>query len=439
MRPSRTAKLVWILGPMFCVIAIVAYVSWGPRKPTIVTATRAEIWAVLPPELRVELHPEDKAAVARFKKLDSIAKSIDPRIAMQAQVDQSAGRLKRSKAIHQLWQSHPHFLTDLTALLEAGPIQRTSSKSGSEFNPDESFLAVARMLSTGAKERAQLGDFQSSSRMLRGGTNLADRLLSASVNYESYLDAVLVEGISSGAVANVLSTPVIPDSAIEPILSSLPPAPKQDEYLAAAIQGEFQRNTLKELSDPKFIRDLDVPGNYDAIETAQMLGRAIAVEIANARRPLSQFDFSAERKIVEQKADLPKRPLSSAPALARIRYGLQMSNIRNSLGREFMLNSTLAGPNFVEVSEAWRAERELLRIRLAARIYRASHGSQLPATTSGLVPILGVWPLDPYNGKPMIYDRNKELAYSVGPRLVDEGGTSSNPSKVEAHRVSLKL
>ena len=49
-------------------------------------------------------------------------------------------------------------------------------------------------------------------------------------------------------------------------------------------------------------------------------------------------------------------------------------------------------------------------------------GGKLPATAEGFIPMLGAWPKDPYNGKPMIYDARTEKVYSVGQNLIDDGG-----------------
>ena len=71
----------------------------------------------------------------------------------------------------------------------------------------------------------------------------------------------------------------------------------------------------------------------------------------------------------------------------------------------------------------WRARREAARVLLATILYRRDHGGQLPEKLSNVVPkYLAAVPLDPFNGKPMLYDARKEVVYSVGQNLVDDGG-----------------
>ena len=80
------------------------------------------------------------------------------------------------------------------------------------------------------------------------------------------------------------------------------------------------------------------------------------------------------------------------------------------------------------------------RVFLASRVYRAAHGGTLPATTAGFLPLVGAWPQDPYNGKPMIYNAKTEKVYSVGENLVDDGGDFGiDLSKSLDIGISLKL
>ncbi|MFX8466415.1 hypothetical protein ABTL61_19425, partial [Acinetobacter baumannii] len=88
----------------------------------------------------------------------------------------------------------------------------------------------------------------------------------------------------------------------------------------------------------------------------------------------------------------------------------------NSMGRSFAASS---GPldNLAELSCRNRALRDCLRVLLASIVYRSEHGGALPATSQGLVLLLGAWPQDPFSGRPMIYNPKKEVVYSVGKDL----------------------
>ena len=63
------------------------------------------------------------------------------------------------------------------------------------------------------------------------------------------------------------------------------------------------------------------------------------------------------------------------------------------------------------------------RLGVALECYRRRHG-RTPATLEGLVPeILDAVPRDVFDGEPLRYDAHRCAIYSVGPDLIDEGGS----------------
>jgi len=163
----------------------------------------------------------------------------------------------------------------------------------------------------------------------------------------------------------------------------------------------------------------------------------------NARRPLSQFDRTAMDQLAREGRGLPadvdpEKSDGISKKWDEFKYKFLMNNTRNSLGRKLMSNGLLVDSAEIEVSDKWRANRDLIRILLASRIYQATHSGHLPSTTSGFLSILGAWPTDPFNGKPMIYKPKLAMAYSVGLNLVDDGGAISGGWKSKDIGVLLK-
>jgi len=68
---------------------------------------------------------------------------------------------------------------------------------------------------------------------------------------------------------------------------------------------------------------------------------------------------------------------------------------------------------------------------MALKAYELEHGA-LPETLDALTPdIIESIPADPFDGKPMRYDSERRIVYSVGEDLEDQGG-SELPSRLEA-------
>jgi hypothetical protein len=87
-----------------------------------------------------------------------------------------------------------------------------------------------------------------------------------------------------------------------------------------------------------------------------------------------------------------------------------------------MFSQHFSGDSADDLSCRWRTLRNATRVFLATRVYRAAHGGALPSNPQALLPLLGAWPIDFYDGKPMRYDAKKEVVYAVGKNLVDDGG-----------------
>jgi hypothetical protein len=69
------------------------------------------------------------------------------------------------------------------------------------------------------------------------------------------------------------------------------------------------------------------------------------------------------------------------------------------------------------------------QITLAIRRYTIKHGT-LPDGPDDLVPLyLKLWPLDPFDGKPFRYSKEKGIIYAVGSDFKDHGGSDIIPSQ----------
>lgn len=463
MQRSSKTTLLWVWLWVLAGIGLLAAAVWKSTQPTIQGAPIAEIRAVLPRELLTEPTPPDRAAEHRFQEVESIALRLDANEVLQVcelatkQTGVASGRddgLRRR--IHSIFQANPGILQRLRSLLKRGPLAYPQDRSTEAALDEFRVFAFTRLLTAGVLTYAHQDQFQASIDMLDLTTLLDDRLMASGGTTLSYETLLVAEAQAIATVASVVMTPGIPASSCRHILAALRPSPYPDEYLANAIRRDFDLIELPCLPDPKSERAmiaLGIParqrseaisrmvGNYDAIETAKALGIATVVEIKNARRPISEFDESAHRMLA--RLEIPDRPNTTGKAgplkaLLDRAYVLKMNRIPNSLGRQCFLFGSHALSLFERISDGWRTTRDLVRISLAARIYRGDHGGRLPPTTDGFLPLLGAWPKDPYNGKPMVYRPDRAIAYSVGPGLVDTGGTIGDPRKLQVTGILLK-
>jgi len=100
----------------------------------------------------------------------------------------------------------------------------------------------------------------------------------------------------------------------------------------------------------------------------------------------------------------------------------------NAQGQDLVLSIESYLLQTVEYSFIHRAHHELLRTRVALERYRLDHGTW-PPDLAALVPgYLDAVPLDPIDGKPLRYDLESRLLYSIGDNLIDEQGVAPDHS-----------
>jgi hypothetical protein len=194
------------------------------------------------------------------------------------------------------------------------------------------------------------------------------------------------------------------------------------------------------------------------------MSKAALIAMLNVRKPFNKVDNSYFGQLQRDANEILKQALqrdyqgpykelelrtvwsrtldqvnpSNTPTANSASLRSSLKNIHNCLGR--MQLGELPYDTLPSISSSWRVTRDLTRILLASRIYRAAHRGKLPDSTLGFVPILGGWPIDAYNGKPFIYLPKQEKVYGVGQDLVDHGGDvhNNNPYGKDAG-ISLKM
>lgn len=111
---------------------------------------------------------------------------------------------------------------------------------------------------------------------------------------------------------------------------------------------------------------------------------------------------------------------AAVPRDTRARWGHCLSG--NSLGFEF---AAYWQKNIVDISTLYwaaQANLHLFRVRVTMERHRLDHGAW-PDDLGELVPAyLDALPPDPFDGRPLRYDRAKRVVYSIGPDLRDNRG-----------------
>jgi len=462
-------------------IAACGFVLWTAFHPKIQLATEAEIRAVLPKELLIEA-PVDRLAQERYKELLALIGSLDkvkvdqllesrlallvkPKTPGAPPLTSSVSTLSASEQYaeaRRLWSSAPSLSSQVSDLLNAGPLQVTTDNSGGKpSSADESRVkSIISTLTVTAELATDCGDFNRSTEMLSLAVRLDARMLPSGGTLMDHLNDAFYDSITMRAIRHAVENPNFPPENCRRILNLVSPAPVRDVFTAQAIRTDFQKNLKFLALDPRtrageWGNSIDssgvsahvepFSGTYDAIETAKIWGDETLAQIANTAKPFAMFDQSSDVMAKQLVGNLPKtvgpeRPEGIDKWKDKLRYRFQMDNGHNTIGRIFLNAAHWSRKGIIEASCRWRANRDETRVFLASRIFRASHHGQLPESVDGFRPLIGEWPMDPFNGQKLIYDPKEEKAYSVGPNLIDDkGDIGLSPGGGKDMGISLKL
>jgi len=447
---KRRTLVVSLLAGILCAVA-----AWRYVHPRIQTATWRQVEAVVPNQL-LETDVRDYPAEGRLNDAYLAVQPFDTKEMSNVTGSHWAeGQTKWMRYADTIWNDG-RFLKILK-VLDSGPIHLLPPELRAQGqahvalrDPNElqsKFKLIAKGLSDSVSLYRENGDYIQARFCLNALIRLDERTWTLHGNILQFYGAASIDSLTSRTIENFARDPLTPVGDCSDLLRTFKAPPLIDTLLAQCIRTEFQQVILPMLPDPfKDFTDLrqsqdDISQQadptslafkttYDAVATSTILGRIYEIEMANALRPLSQFNDAAER--IERKAGvgLPSRPPLEELSQANrqwefLKYRIATYNTKNFYGR-LMISLTHDDRNLVDRSDYCRAMRNAVRILLATRIYRSSHGGSLPKDEHELVPYLGVWPTDPFDGRPFRYSHFHKVAYSIGRNLKDDGGILTN-------------
>ena len=262
-----------------------------------------------------------------------------------------------------------------------------------------------------------------------------------------YMTAYLVDKAALQTAVECARNRWLSRNDLARITDEIPPLADNDPVLADAEREELQRELFRPrlgvaTIGPELFKATDNDdvrlaqyGNFDAPQTARMLAKACAADIANDLRPWSRQDnrYSAEFEMMV--ANLPELPSDSedgsarayAPAIRALKYRIAMNQVPNSLGLSMFIRARPLGVALRRISIGLSCCHELARTLLATCAYRADHGGRSPSSLAELIKgnYLKSMPIDRFSGGALLYAAKLGMAYSVGQNLKDDGGVVS--------------
>ena len=435
MRRLAQSKVTRRLATTLLPLVILGYFALQLMTPTIKLATRAQVEALLPPDLLAKT-PVDKAAQSRLSEILEIQRTLDSssRSEVEAEKTKTHGRLSAKTPGRPLTVAE---VDQLDRIVRTGPLQSTAAVKGNDI-----FL-VGRLLeglSSTAFACQRRGDNRGLARCLLVSIKICDQLVASELGM---FTQVIGDRSTLQTIRDIGRNPSTTQGVCATLLAALHPSQKEDPALASSQREQFQMLILPSLPNPYFDykeSDSDADDSssdfpkfrfwktsYEAVETTRAFGQLVTAMMANSKRFYRDYDDTADRIIEKARVSLPTNP---DPMKTRIwerwwentKYRVAVNMASNLMGKWMISLKGDSGRTEMQISLHHRSLRDDLRVLLASRLYRFSHNGLLPSRYQELIPYLGQWPTDLDDGKPMKYNRAKEVVYSVGTQLRDDGG-----------------
>jgi hypothetical protein len=327
--------------------------------------------------------------------------------------------LKRNEAALALWEQGiacPHVqVPEVTGLLDKIPYV-------------EGFFEMARLLGVRALAHGKRGDFQEAfddtMRLVRFG----HRLESAKGSLVPYLVGAGTKSIGLKRMRNLLGESTLSANRLCRYAADLAAYPADMQGLTDAFRVEYvvQVNTVEDLRSGKFgLSGLRRTGSVQQDRpsaTKRLLWRMAQKPVFKPNRTKRLFADTCRQMVRNAPKHFKEVPRFELPFSQSDWLGHVLS--RNPVGRMVYCMLVPALENMLKLKCHQNAGHAATRILLAMKAHQQEKG-KLPQTLTGLVPhYLDAVPLDDFDGKPMRYDPQKKVIYSIGEDLSDDGGTT---------------
>ncbi|MFO8015173.1 MAG: hypothetical protein R6X20_17960 [Phycisphaerae bacterium] len=301
--------------------------------------------------------------------------------------------------------------------------------NGQEFFAIMGFLRLADLLRVLSWAHAKAGEPQravdTALKMLR----LAHGAEASGAGSTHYLVALTLRLQALGQLRQLAVTSALSAEGCRAAAAELASLPQTDEALQRALLTDyrFAAQTFPQMSDADSLpwRNMGFGGEhwthnlltdyrFQPNRTLRLYADATRFYIEQANRP----PWEAWPAVQDWQADIEARFPDPSAWSSMLK--------RNSLGRELFRHEALSMAGFF--AEVFKAETEhkATRLLLLLKAWKADHGS-LPPSLPSLVPeYIDAVPLDPFDGKPIRYDPQKRILYSVGQDRRDDGGMSES-------------
>jgi len=171
--------------------------------------------------------------------------------------------------------------------------------------------------------------------------------------------------------------------------------------------------------------EIKAPFHFKPNKTKRLFGETIEIMIHNMTHNAAQRAHASEE--LAATFDAPHMVIGITEGGVELRPSEPSAVLNSNAVGKAMLG--LVCPSYGGVA-FHKCRTEIIlhttRLLIALKAYKLDHG-ELPGALDALVPeYINAVPIDDFDGRPLRYDRNQRIIYSVGENLEDDGGNEKD-------------
>ena len=439
----------WVVG--FAVVATAGGLLWDKYfHVSVKPATESEIRAAIPASLLPSGH-DDPLAQSRFTSLISVCKQL--KLTNQMGADFERENLASLPANGQLAASAMGFI-------HQGPIEAPMPQL-IDFPMWTNLKLLSKVLAFQAKVEGKAGESAACEESIQNGLDLASADRSCGGDLIGYLVYIGIDAIAVEAAADCIRSGWLKPAELRKLIGAI----KQYGLDDTELKSDYRQELRYELFD-KTTGLVAMPGerqepqpayfhavpplesNLDVLETAKDLSKVHAEWIDNAGRPWAAQEAFEEKRLDALAKSLPEDPSppdgmptdtpdegeKKVSWLQGLRYKMAMNAIPNSSGITLVALSSAGGADCRPISIERSCARRLLQGLAAIWAYKEEHGGKYPGSLDELVSAgyLEQVPVDWFSQRPLLYNAQTHVIYSVGRNMKDDGGDVKHDGRAGA-------
>ena len=277
------------------------------------------------------------------------------------------------------------------------------------------------------------GQAEAAAQRLIGMLHVSQGVMTSRASTIATLVGLAGEAMTLRDIQAIVDRQSVAEEAWSPLRAALASGPSAGDIVAATVQGEYHFFYVSTAAPD------ELPAETDPVEAEMYRKQDLMPSTCfyDRWRTLDRYRAVAERVAGEARKPRPQRDRAF---LDRIASASPPSgfDLYNAVGEQTLVYALVNTPKVLDRADYSLANRRLTATMIALRIAYDRDG-KLPVTLNDLVTtgLLDAVPADPFDERPLRYDLQRALLWSIGENEQDDDGVASRGTGMKVERLDI--